>query len=86
MCKVLLNFIHSEQCAYVKDRLISDAVTTIDDIMWYRRSRDIEGMLVAIDFEKAFDSVGLKFLMRILEVFNLGPSFIQCDQNVLQWC
>ena len=34
-------------------------------------------MLVAIDFEKAFDSVDLKFLIRVLEVFNFGPNFIQ---------
>ena len=77
LCKVLPNIIHSDQCAYVKDRLISDAIRTIDDIMWYTRSRGIEGMLVAIDFEKAFDSVDLKFLMRVLEVFNFGPGFIQ---------
>ena len=77
MCKVLPNIIHPDQCAYVKDRLISDAIRTIDDVMWYTRSRCIEGMLVAIDFEKAFDSVDLKFLIRVLEVFNFGPNFIQ---------
>ena len=77
MCKVLPNIIHPDQCAYVKDRLISDAIRTIDDVMWYTRSRGIEGMLVAIDFEKAFDSVDLKFLIRVLEVFNFDPNFIQ---------
>ena len=72
MCKVLPNIIHPDQCAYLKDRLISDAIRPIDDVMWYTRSRDIEGMLVAIDFEEAFDSVGLKFLIRGLEAFNFG--------------
>lgn len=92
MCKVLPNIIHPEQCAYVKDRLISDVIRTSDDVMWYTRSRDIERMLVATDFEKAFDPVDLKFLGRVLEVFNCGPDFIQwiktfcrgaksCDMN-----
>ena len=76
MCKVLPNIIHPDQCAYVKDRLISDAIRAIDDVMWYTRSRGIEGMLAAIDFEKAFDSVDLQFLIRVLEVFNFGPNFI----------
>ena len=38
MCKVLPNIIHPDQCAYVKDRLISNAIRTIDDVMWYTRS------------------------------------------------
>ena len=77
MYKVLPNIIHPDQCAYVKDRLISDAIRTIDDVMWYTRSRGIEGMLVAVDFEKALDSVDMKFNIKILEVFNFGPIVIQ---------
>jgi len=77
ICKILPNIIHPDQCACVKDRLISDAIRTIDDVMSYTRSRDIEGMLVAIDFEKALDSVDLKFLIRVLEAFNFGPDFIR---------
>ena len=43
----------------------------------YARYKDIPGILVAIDFEKAFDSLNLNFLSRVLHAFNLGPSFIQ---------
>ena len=74
MCKVLPNIIHPDQCAYVKDRLISDTIRTIDDVMWYTRSRGIEGMLVAIDFEKAFDSVDLKSALRTKKVHVAFPS------------
>ena len=35
------------------------------------------GILVAIDFEKAFDSLNFDFLLRVLHAFNFGPSFIQ---------
>ena len=68
---------HSDQCAYVKDRLISDALRTIDDVMWYTEMNKIPGWLVAIDFEKAFDSVDTRFLIKALEAFNFGQAFIK---------
>ena len=33
--------------------------------------------LVTIDFQKAFDSLDHKFLLKVLHTFNFGPSFIQ---------
>ncbi|KAL9989421.1 hypothetical protein ACROYT_G003968 [Oculina patagonica] len=77
ICKVLPTIIHSDQCAYVKDRLISDALRTIDDVMWYTEINKIPGWLVAIDFEKAFDSVNVEFLIKALEAFNFGQTFIK---------
>ena len=34
-------------------------------------NRDISRILVAIDFEKAFDSLNLNFLLRVLQAFSL---------------
>ena len=34
-------------------------------------NRDISGILVAIDLEKAFDSLNLNFLLRLLHAFSL---------------
>ena len=75
--KVLPEVIHFNQNAFVKGRTIFDAVRTINDVIEYARCKDIPGILVAIDFEKAFDSLNLNFLSRVLHAFNLGPSFIQ---------
>ena len=86
MCKVLPNIIHPDQCVYVKDRLISDAVRTIDDVMWYTKSRGIEGMLVAIDFEKAFDSVDFEISFWGSESVQTRSKFYSVDQNLLEWC
>ena len=57
--------------------LFFDAIRTIDDVIEHRMNRDILGILVAIDFEKAFDSLNFNFLLRVLHTFNFGPSFIQ---------
>ena len=75
--KVLPEVIHFNQNAFVKGRTIFDAVRTIDDVIEYARYKDIPGILVAIDFEKAFDSLNFDFRLRVLHAFNFGPSFIQ---------
>ena len=69
--------IHFDQNAFVKGRTIFDAIRTIDDVIEHTMNRDIAGILVAIDFEKAFDSLNFSFLLRVLHAFNFGPSFVQ---------
>ena len=59
--KVLPELISVDQCAYVKERNIFDAVRTIGDIMDYTKLRNIPGLIVTIDFEKAFDSLSWSF-------------------------
>ena len=58
---VLPCIIHHNQCAYVKDRTICDAVRSIEDILDYTKRCQIEGRLISIDFKKAFDSVSRDF-------------------------
>ena len=74
---VLPEIIHFDQSAFVKGRTIFDAIRAIDDVIEHAMNRDISGVLVAIDFEKAFDSLNFSFLLRVLHAFNFGPSFIQ---------
>ena len=52
--KVLPKLIHSNQNAFVKGRSIFDAIRTIDDMLEYTKEKELSGILVAIDFEKAF--------------------------------
>ena len=74
---VLPKLIHPNQNAFVKGRSIFDAVRTIDDILDYTKGNSWSGMLVAVDFEEAFDTLNFQFLLRTLHKFNFGPSFIQ---------
>ena len=77
--KVLPNLIHPNQNAFVKCRSIFDAVRSIDDIVDYSRRNGWSRILVAIDFEKAFDTLNFNFLIRALHKFSFGPSII------IQW-
>ena len=71
------DLIHYNQNAYVKGRSIFDAVRTIDDALEYTKHTKFSGIHIAIDFEKAFDSLDHKYLFKVLHAFNFGPVFIQ---------
>ena len=60
--------IHFDQSAFVKARTIFDAIRTIDDGIEHTISGDISGIIVALDFEKAFDSLNFNFLSRVLRI------------------
>ena len=72
----VLPYIILDQNAFVKGRTIFDAVRTIDDTMSVTELMGYEGIMSAIDFEKAFDSLSLEFLFKSLESFGFGASFI----------
>ena len=39
--------------------------------------KNIPGILLQLDFEKAFDTIEWEFIWKTLEKFNFGPIFIQ---------
>ena len=45
--------------------------------MNYTEQKGIDGLLMLIDFEKAFDSISWNFLYRVLKYFGFGPDFIK---------
>ena len=57
-----------------------DALRTIQDILEYTETHKIDARLIAIDFQRAFDSVSREFLFKMLSVFSVGPSFTQWVQ------
>ena len=65
------DIVHYNQNAYVKGKSIFDAVRAIDDILEFAEREKIEGLMVAIDFKKAFDSVNRNFMLEMLSAFNL---------------
>ena len=58
---VLPSIIHHNQSGFVKDRFIGETVP---------------GLMIFIDFHKAFDSLEWNFIFSCLEAFGFGPEFI----------
>ena len=83
LAKVLANrlkphidkLIHPDQTGYIKGRYIGENIRTVDDIVEYFRRTNKSGIILLIDFEKAFDSVRWDFIQKAMEKFNFGESF-----------
>ena len=73
---LLPKLIHHNQTGFVKDRNISEGLRTILDIIEDTKLKDMHGLLMTIDFEKAFDSLSWEYLFRTLEAFNFSQPFI----------
>ena len=74
---VLPTIIHHNQTGYVKNRNISDSIKSILDILEYTKRKQLSGMLLCLDFQKAFDSLEWNFMFKALKAFNFGDSFIK---------
>ena len=73
---LLEKIIDKSQTGFIKGRFIGDGTRLIYDIMNYTEQKNIDGLLMLIDFEKAFDSVSWQFLYKVLQHFGFGSSFI----------
>ena len=61
---VISSIVNENQVAYVNNRFISESGGLISHVLEIANSLDIEGLLLmAVDREKAFDSINHSFLM-----------------------
>ena len=74
--KVLPKIITDDQKGFIKDRYIGENIRTIFDSTQYAKIRKLMGMLLLIDFEKAFDSLEWDFLLMVLKAYNFGFDFV----------
>ena len=75
--QVLPKIISMEQKGFLENRYIGENIRTLYDVMQYLNEKEKLGMLLQIDFEKAFDSIEWKYINVILERYNFGGDFIK---------
>ena len=73
---VMADLVHSNQTGFLKHRSISDHIRTLDDIIYIASQRNLSGMIVSLDFQRAFDTVEKETILATLEQFNFGENFI----------
>ena len=71
--QVLPNIISETQTGFLQHRFIGESTRLIYDLMSYAEEHNQKGLLMLIDFEKAFDSVSWHFLYKTLDFLNFGP-------------
>ena len=77
---VIGKLISRNQTGFIKGRFIGENLRTISDVIEYCKIDNINGVLLAIDFRNAFDSLEHDFMVYALESFGLGPNFISWIQ------
>ena len=70
--KYLNQLVNQDQTGCIKGRYIGENILKILSIMEYMEDNNKPGLLILVDFEKAFDNVNWEYLDKVLEYFNLG--------------
>lgn len=52
------------------------SIRLINDIMEQTEQQDVPGILLLLDFRKAFDTIEWNFIQQTLSLFNFGPWLI----------
>ena len=79
---ILPKTISSEQSAYVKNRFIVENGRLISDIIEVADLFNIEGYIVTMDIEKAFDSLEHTFLIQVFKKYGFGKTFIRWVETI----
>lgn len=72
---VLPTIINEDQTGFISGRYMGENLRLIYDLIEYTKENHIPGLLLLIDFEKAFDSVSWEFMFKVLDFYNFGLSF-----------
>ena len=59
--------IHPDQSSFVKNRFIGESIRFTEDIMELFDLVERQGIILQLDFEKAFDSVKWQFMLNVLK-------------------
>ena len=79
---VIKSIINPNQVAYIKGRYIGCNIRLIEDIIELCDKEEKGGILMMLDFKKAFDSLEWDFLFKALKYFNFGDTFIKWIQTL----
>ena len=69
--------ISRSQTGFIPGRYIGESTRLVYDLMHLTESKKIDGMLMLIDFEKAFDSISWKFLYKTMNIFGFSDPFVK---------
>ena len=65
------------QTAYISGRYMGENTRLLFDTIALTRDKKIDGMIVAADFEAAFESISWEFLRSVMSRLNFGSKFLQ---------
>ena len=83
MNHVIKHIVRENQVGYIEGRSINDHIRLIDDVINAANVINLEGILVSLDYRKAFDTVSRSAIISALRTFNFGPVYISLVSTIL---
>lgn len=74
---VLPLLIDEDQVGFMHGRFIGVNIRNINDVVEHLRSQEDGGIVVSLDYAKAFDSVDRSYLIEVLRSLNFGVNFVR---------
>ena len=78
MKSVLPQIISKTQTGFLEGRSITESTHLIYALLYYTERKNIPGLLMLVNFQKAFNSVSWDFLNKALTLFGFG-------ENIQKW-
>jgi exonuclease III len=77
---VLSDIIHENQRGFVKGRKASSMIRLIDDTVGLMNTLEKPGIMLAVDYARAFDSLSKEFMLWAFKQFGFGENFVKWVQ------
>lgn len=74
--KVLPLIVDMDQSGFISGRFTGDNIRLIYDLLFYSKQHKKKGIMLLIDFEKAFDTVAWSFMFKCLKFYNFQSDII----------
>jgi hypothetical protein len=74
--KVYQEIIAKEQSAFIRGRFILESVVVAHELVHSIHKSKEPGVIIKLDYEKAYDRVNLDFLMKIVESRGFGDKIL----------
>jgi ribonuclease HI len=74
--------IHKTQAGFIPGRQISDQTQLVQMVIDYANKFESDGMIVALDQEKAYDKIAHDYMWRVLHTFKIPNEYINKIKNL----
>lgn len=83
LSNVIGSLVSEVQTGFIKGRLITDGILIVSEVINSMKAGHCDGLILKLDFEKAFDSVDWSFLLQLLDKFNFSKDWIRWIKEIL---
>jgi mannosylglycoprotein endo-beta-mannosidase len=76
--------ISETQTAFILGRYILEGVVVLHEILHEIRVKKLKGIILKLDFEKAYDKVNWKFMLEVLRKKNFPGKWIEWTKQIVE--